>query len=70
MMTPIACGGCGNETFSIFFRGKPETELLVECCKCKSATIVKPAAPRLFIGWTEDAKPGFLEAIVDERPAK
>jgi len=48
----MRCGACGNRTFEIYTR-ESHLEIMVECMKCASVSIIKPNKPSLMIDWGE-----------------
>ncbi len=46
----MACGNCGNGTFTIHTDDKT-ARLLVECTECKSVSVVSVSKPQITIGW-------------------
>lgn len=54
----MACGKCGNGSFSLAFEGEDShypKSLHVECRKCKSTTVVGVSPAEIELSWGETA---------------
>lgn len=59
----LICGSCGGDVFRLFARDPMTgTEMICECDKCLSTSIVRPATPKLAIIWGENSD-GALERV-------
>lgn len=51
----MGCGACGGTEFNVYTADAKQS-LVVACANpdCNGVSVVKPAAPRLVIGWGDD----------------
>jgi len=67
----MGCGGCGGAKFSVYQPTKmfDVTEVLyVQCLKCKSVSIVRPAKPCIKIDWGEKSEGILARMLVNDVP--
>ena len=50
----MACGHCGHALHRLY-RHEESNSILVECCKCKSVSMVTTYEPRLQVEWTDNS---------------
>jgi hypothetical protein len=62
-LKPLKCGGCGSDEAKLFTDNDSShgdmTNIVIECQKCKSTTIVHPTPASFRLEWVEKSEGMF-----------